>query len=429
MPVPLETTVSDSFDYEDRLKSRTGGGLNVSVLYNGDGQRVAETVGGQTVTYLVDDLNPTGYAQVVEERTNGTVTRTYTYGHDLLAQDTRDGGGSWSASYFGYDGHGSVRFLTNDLGALTDTYSYDAYGTLLASTGTTANRYRYAGEEFDPSLGLYHLRARYLNAANGRFWNADTYEGQSTDPQSLHRYNYAHGNPANLSDPSGHTPSLAATMTSIAYRYLFLPVATGPASRIVGGGILAGGIAGYQIMTSEYFVSEITREMISLSQTLHQFDPRLGLEVIRYTGSLADAQGDYIMQVMCLTSVSFFNLPAINYLLLYLNLDALNQLVDNARYKVLKIASEYGITMDVQEQNRLGNGLFIASRGVEPASYIRPVNDFFLALMAGNRRKAELQVDILSIRMKQFGDVTVMPFDWNAARTRVVKSLETVPSR
>ncbi len=225
IPVPPETTVSDSYDYEDRLKSRNGGGLNVSVLYNGDGQRVAETVNGQTVTYLVDDLNLTGYAQVVEERTNGTVTRTYTYGHDLLAQDTRDGSGTWHASYFGYDGHGSVRFLTNTLGTVTDTYTYDAYGTLLASTGTTANRYRYAGEEFDPGLGLYHLRARYLNAANGRFWNADTYEGQSTDPQSLHRYNYAYGNPANLNDPSGHSPTLAGTMIQIAQSLYFAELA------------------------------------------------------------------------------------------------------------------------------------------------------------------------------------------------------------
>jgi RHS repeat-associated protein len=213
--LPGETTVADGYDFEDRLKSRTGGGLDVTVFYNGDGQRVAEVVAGQTTTYLVDELNPTGYAQVVEERTNGTVTRTYTYGHDLLAQDTRESGHQWRAQFFGYDGHGSVRFLTDELGAVSDTYSYDAFGTLLTSSGTTANRYRYAGEEFAPELGLYHLRARWLNAAHGRFWTADTYEGQATDPASLHRYSYAHNNPTNLSDPSGHTPTLAGLMCNL----------------------------------------------------------------------------------------------------------------------------------------------------------------------------------------------------------------------
>ena len=160
-------------------------------------------------TYLVDELNPTGYAQVVEERTNGAVTRTYTYGHDLLAQDTREGSGQWRASYFGYDGHGSVRLLTDELGSVTDTYAYDAFGTLLASTGTTANRYRYAGEEFDPALGLYHLRARYLNAANRPLLERGHLRRRPRDPHSLHRYTYAYNNPANLSDPSGNTPTLA----------------------------------------------------------------------------------------------------------------------------------------------------------------------------------------------------------------------------
>jgi hypothetical protein len=39
----------------------------VTIVYDGDGNRVAKTVGGVTTQYLVDDLNPTGYAQVVEE--------------------------------------------------------------------------------------------------------------------------------------------------------------------------------------------------------------------------------------------------------------------------------------------------------------------------------------------------------------------------
>jgi hypothetical protein len=42
--------------------------------------------------YLVDELNPTGWPQVLEELTSAggglaAVTRTYTWGHALLAQD------------------------------------------------------------------------------------------------------------------------------------------------------------------------------------------------------------------------------------------------------------------------------------------------------------------------------------------------------
>jgi hypothetical protein len=80
---------------------------------------VAKTVGGVTTHYLVDTNSLTGYAQVAEELRGGAVVRQYTYGHDLVSQRQLVGG-EWSASYYGYDGHGSVRLLTDAAGAVTD---------------------------------------------------------------------------------------------------------------------------------------------------------------------------------------------------------------------------------------------------------------------------------------------------------------------
>ncbi len=34
------------------------------MTYDGDGNRVSKTVNGTTTYYLVDDVNPSGYAQV-----------------------------------------------------------------------------------------------------------------------------------------------------------------------------------------------------------------------------------------------------------------------------------------------------------------------------------------------------------------------------
>jgi hypothetical protein len=56
----------------------------VTLLYDGDGNRVAKTVNGVTTRYLVDDLNPTGLPQVVDELVAGTVRRTYTYGLERI---------------------------------------------------------------------------------------------------------------------------------------------------------------------------------------------------------------------------------------------------------------------------------------------------------------------------------------------------------
>jgi len=74
-------------------------------VYDGDGNRVSETVGGTTTKYLVDDLNPTGYKQVMDELINGSVPRTYAYGLQLISENQLVGS-TWTPSFYGYDGHG-----------------------------------------------------------------------------------------------------------------------------------------------------------------------------------------------------------------------------------------------------------------------------------------------------------------------------------
>lgn len=89
-------------------------------------------------------------------------------------------------------------------GSVIVTYDYDAFGNLIHSTGSTPNNYLYSGEQFDPDLGLYFNRARYLNTSTGRFWSMDRYEGDDESPLSLHKYLYAQGNPVNNLDASGN---------------------------------------------------------------------------------------------------------------------------------------------------------------------------------------------------------------------------------
>jgi RHS repeat-associated protein len=172
--------------------------------YDNEGNRVSETAGVGTTNYLVDTQNPTGYAQVVDELQNGAVTRSYSYGLERISQNWQPATGNWQLSFYGYDGHGSVRQLTNAAGAVTDSYDYDAFGNLTNSTGSTPNNYLFAGEQFDPALGLYYNRARYYNQQIGRFWSMDTYEGNDRDPLSLHKYLYAGSDPVDILDPSGN---------------------------------------------------------------------------------------------------------------------------------------------------------------------------------------------------------------------------------
>jgi RHS repeat-associated protein len=205
--------VAAVYDFENHLIQKGG----VTLVYDGDGNRVSKTAAGVTTTYLVDTLNPTGYAQVVYESFSGGTAgnreqnHAYVYGLELISQVR-----SYQASfnnltqriYYVYDGHGSVRALTDPTGAVTDTYDYDAFGNLLHSSTTlatpTLNNYLFAGEQFDPDLNLYYNRARYLNTSTGRFWSMDSFEGRSQDPLSLHKYLYASSDPINRLDPVGN---------------------------------------------------------------------------------------------------------------------------------------------------------------------------------------------------------------------------------
>jgi RHS repeat-associated protein len=101
-------------------------------------------------------------------------------------------------AYLHGDQLGSTRLLTNSSGAVTATYSYDAYGNTTAHTGTASTSLEYQGQYLDPESGLYYLRARYLDPMSGQFISRDPVEGPSQ-----RAYTYVRDNPMNSGDPSG----------------------------------------------------------------------------------------------------------------------------------------------------------------------------------------------------------------------------------
>ena len=177
--------------------------IEESYTYDYEGNRTSKTThrsDGVTeyVKYLNDNSSLTNVLAEIDSE--GSVQAYYTIGADLISQE-RDG----NVSVYLYDGHGSVTALANESGIVTDTYCYDAFGNLLKSKGSTKNCYRYCGEQFDETTGLYYLRARYMDTSTGRVISQDTYQGTINDPVSLHKYLYANANPVMYSDPSGYT--------------------------------------------------------------------------------------------------------------------------------------------------------------------------------------------------------------------------------
>ena len=198
-----QSPVTFVYDSQNHLVKQDAGQTNeVDITYDGQGNKVSETVNGVTTIYLVDTNNPTGYSQIVEEIVNGAVTRRYTLGHWIISE-TQNISGTWATSFYGYDGHNSVRFLTNAAGTVTDNYTFDAFGIKIAGAGTTPNQILYSGEYLDPGTGNYDLRARVYNENTGTFLTRDTYAGQNGDPITLHQYLYAGADPIMNFDPTG----------------------------------------------------------------------------------------------------------------------------------------------------------------------------------------------------------------------------------
>jgi len=138
---------------------------------------------------------------LMEKDEAGATTAVYTqepgqFG-ELISQ-RRNG----QTSYYHYDGQGSTRALTDEIGAVTDTYTYSAFGEEVEKTGTTVNPYRYIGSrgyQYNEETGDYYVRARTYEPTIARWLSVDPLGFvDSTD-----RYVYVQNQPVDAFDLSG----------------------------------------------------------------------------------------------------------------------------------------------------------------------------------------------------------------------------------
>ncbi|MFN7975235.1 MAG: RHS repeat-associated core domain-containing protein, partial [Acidobacteriota bacterium] len=191
-------TLSDTanvytWDLEDRMLSAEGGVHSLENSYDGDGMRLSSLLDGLQTTFSMDP-NTDHYRVLEEQTTTGTLSVSYAYGKALLKQ-------SVGPRFYLADASNTTRALVSSTQALTDTYAFEGFGREASSSGTSANRYGFAGEE--TTDGLINLRARQYSPAVGAFLSADRFLGLFRQPRSLHRYAYAGVNPINRNDPSG----------------------------------------------------------------------------------------------------------------------------------------------------------------------------------------------------------------------------------
>jgi len=357
------------------------------LLYDGDGNRVQQTV-------------------------NGVVNHTYTYGHDLISQDKVDPAtNSWHATFYAYDGHGNVRFLTNESGQVTDTYVYDAFGTMITATGTSNNRYLYTGEQFDPNLGLYYLRARLMNPLTGRFWSMDSYEGSGDDPHTLHKYLYTSADPVTGIDPNGHMTmtEVLSVGAQIASKVKWaLPTIPGWTSsgtfvfRAVVGSALGLSINGY----AEYYLPPTVLELEKLATSLHLRH----LPFSETVGNLAVKGADLHVDITMNNALRPFFWAqlgiAFNGTHAFMSAAHMCKFVTEAEELVAEGAGYVGLPVQLQV-NKLKTLSRFAFLKADPAGDVRVLRETIETADDRNGSQFVVKLNELRQRLKVYGEVSV----------------------
>jgi RHS repeat-associated protein len=185
------STTSYSYDYDEQLTQVASPVTGTSSFtYDGLGRRVSQTAGGVTTTFHFSGN------RITTEVQGANVVAHYVYGVNRVSRDA-----SGSYEYYHNDGLGSTRQISNDSQSVTQTTTYDAFGNVESSAGSSNNVYKYAGQwgyRNDGDDGLMHVGARYYDPLVGRFITVDPIRS------GLNWYAYTDNDPVNKVDPTGH---------------------------------------------------------------------------------------------------------------------------------------------------------------------------------------------------------------------------------
>ena len=194
-------TETNTYDGLNQLIGFTDGETTASYKYNADGLRTSKTVDGKTINHIWD-----GNKQIVVDMDDSDwySAEVYVRGTNLLAKFSKQSGNvKTDYQYYTQNAHGDVVNLTDADGAVTKSYTYDAFGVEQNIDDADTNAFRYCGEYYDAETGTIYLRARYYSPTTGRFISRDTFVGRKEDPLSLNKYTYCANNPVIFTDPQG----------------------------------------------------------------------------------------------------------------------------------------------------------------------------------------------------------------------------------
>ena len=199
--ITADKTETNTYDSLNQLIEFTDGKTTASYKYDVDGLRISKTVDGHSIDQIWNDDKQIA---VDADGSNPYKAQIYIRGTNLLAGCEFVQAVKSDYTYYTQNAHGDVVNLTDNNGAVTKTYQYDAFGVEKNIDDTDTNAFRYCGEYYDKETATIYLRARYYSPSTGRFISRDSFAGSNNDPLSLNLYTYCHNNPVSGTDSTGH---------------------------------------------------------------------------------------------------------------------------------------------------------------------------------------------------------------------------------
>ena len=170
-----------------------------------------------TTTHTVQHDYVTQSGRLVREKVteDGTLTAVMDFVYDEsgrpLALLYSANGTDFTTYYYILNLQGDVVKLIGTDGSIAASYTYDAWGNILLSSGTMAekNPLRYRGYYYDSETGYYYLQSRYYDPANRRFINADVYTSTGQGFTGTNGFAYCNNNPVRYEDDCGSLPTVS----------------------------------------------------------------------------------------------------------------------------------------------------------------------------------------------------------------------------
>jgi RHS repeat-associated protein len=200
------------YDEQDQLVQvdDAQGGVTTYYRYSPSGDRIYKRItsvsGSEIITTFVGDF--------YDKASDGT-EYWHIYAGGLLATVVPSSGQIY---YYLNDHLGSPKLIVDKTGQTVQEYGFTPYGVTSGTGGGLFDApFKFSGQRWDESSGLYYCKARYYDPSSGLFTQPDPLISNAHSSRSLNPYLYVEGDPLNRVDPTGcqsNDSFLDATLTS-----------------------------------------------------------------------------------------------------------------------------------------------------------------------------------------------------------------------